>query len=65
MKRAPRFCHKIYAWLMGYFWLPCPLCGEMFGGHESGGYLRTLHNRGVLVCYKCRERVGKLTQLDG
>lgn len=18
----------------GYFWLPCPLCGQMFGGHE-------------------------------
>lgn len=31
----PRFLHRIYAAVMGYFWLPCPLCGEFFGGHES------------------------------
>mgnify|MGYP001580585561 CR=1 FL=1 len=30
----PRFLHKWYANTMGYFWLPCPRCGEMFGGHE-------------------------------
>lgn len=29
-----RRLHKIWAGLAGYFWLPCPLCGEMFGGHE-------------------------------
>ena len=29
-----RTIHKIYAWLFGYFWLPCPMCGRMFGGHE-------------------------------
>ena len=29
-----RFLHRIYARSFGYFWLPCPLCGEMFGGHE-------------------------------
>lgn len=29
-----RFLHRIYARVFGYFWLPCPLCGEMFGGHE-------------------------------
>lgn len=25
---------KRYARAHGYFWLPCPLCGEEFGGHE-------------------------------
>ena len=25
-----------YARRHGYFWLPCPLCGEEFGGHERG-----------------------------
>ena len=20
----------------GFFWLPCPMCGKMFGGHEKG-----------------------------
>lgn len=28
--------NKFYAWLFGYFWLPCPLCGKYFGGHECG-----------------------------
>jgi hypothetical protein len=29
-----RWAHRLYAWLAGYFWLPCPLCGAHFGGHE-------------------------------
>lgn len=31
---APRFVHQAYAWLSNYFWIPCPVCGEPFGGHE-------------------------------
>jgi hypothetical protein len=27
-------CLKAY--IGGYFWLPCPMCGKMFGGHENG-----------------------------
>jgi hypothetical protein len=30
-----RILHRLYARLMGYFWLPCPACGKMFGGHEA------------------------------
>lgn len=30
----PRWCHKLFAHALGFFWLPCPACGEMFGGHE-------------------------------
>lgn len=30
----PRVLHRVYAYLNGYFRLPCPLCGEYFGGHE-------------------------------
>lgn len=30
----PRWLNRIYARLLGYFWLPCPLCVEPFGGHE-------------------------------
>lgn len=33
---APRFVHQTYAWLAGYFWIPCPVCREPFGGHEWG-----------------------------
>lgn len=34
--RRFRFPNRVWAWLCGYFWLPCPECGEMFGGHEIG-----------------------------
>lgn len=30
----PRWLHKLYAKMFGYFWLPCPVCGKPFGGHE-------------------------------
>lgn len=30
-----RFVHFVYAMLFGYFWLPCPKCGRMFGGHQA------------------------------
>ena len=33
-----RFLRKLYANVFGYFWLPCPICGEMFGGFESSNY---------------------------
>lgn len=29
-----RIFNKWYAKIMGYFWLPCPLCGKDSGGHE-------------------------------
>lgn len=32
----PREPHEQYAKRQGYFWLPCPLCGKDFGGHEIG-----------------------------
>lgn len=30
----PREPHERHARDRGYFWLPCPLCGREFGGHE-------------------------------
>lgn len=30
----PRFLHRLYAHLFRYFWLPCPMCMEPFGGHQ-------------------------------
>ena len=29
----PIWIHYWYARIFGYFWLPCPICGKMFGGH--------------------------------
>ena len=30
-----RIKQEIYADRHGFFWLPCPRCGRMFGGHEE------------------------------
>lgn len=30
----PRWVHRIYAALSGYFWLTCEDCGKGFGGHQ-------------------------------
>ena len=32
-----RGLHRAYAYLRGYFWLPCILCGREYGGHEWNG----------------------------
>jgi hypothetical protein len=29
-----RTINRWYANVGGYFWTDCPLCGQMFGGHE-------------------------------
>lgn len=34
LSALPRWMHRAYAAMCGYFWLPCPLCGREFGGHE-------------------------------
>jgi len=34
-EKVDRWVHEKYAKTMGYFWLPCPRCGRMFGGHEE------------------------------
>jgi len=31
-----RTINKVIANNVGYFWLPCPVCGNDFGGHEWG-----------------------------
>lgn len=51
----PRFLHQLYAWLFGYFWLPCPRCGRMFGGHEwqfNGDHVM-VDGRAMGTCGKC------------
>lgn len=34
ISRLPRWSHRMWAFLFGYFWLPCHLCGTYSGGHE-------------------------------
>lgn len=52
--RLPRWMHHAYAFLAGYFWIPCPGCGRAFGGHETGEY--TMHTADPCVQrILCRE----------
>lgn len=54
----PRLLHKAYAMLNGYFWLPCPRCGRMFGGHETSPFSDTelVDGRSMIVCPKCSQQ---------
>ena len=48
-----RWRNQIYALAFGFFWLPCPICGEYYGGHEStDGMLMDSWDGGQGVCYK-------------
>jgi hypothetical protein len=58
----PRFLAKFLAWLLGYFWAPCPNCGEPFAGFESG-----MEGIGGWVCCpknQCQE-AGRLDRQSG
>lgn len=56
----PRWPHRLYANLMGYFWHPCPLCGQPFGGQESTaaaiGATGRPPDEGFVVCPRCFNR---------
>ena len=52
-----RWLNRIYAHINSYFWLPCPICNEKFGGHEwLPGHSILKETEGRVVCYKeeCR-----------
>lgn len=60
--RPLRWLHRWYAAVGGFFWLPCPLCGVHFGGHEwrpVGGRLASVpdpcgpSNMSVGICPRC------------
>lgn len=65
-----RTLNKLYANFLGYFWLPCPLCGQMFGGHEvsfkygaSNHFIMIDWNRGEAACPDCA-RTGKVREYN-
>jgi ribosome-binding protein aMBF1 (putative translation factor) len=61
--RRPRWLQHFIAWLLGYFWLPCPICGRMFGGQEVVGRRFLVKEDGGewCVCGDC-EQNGRLEQ---
>lgn len=56
---TPRLFHRIYAFVFGYFWLPCPICGNYFGGHECGGTLMQNFHSGKAVCRNCTKEADR------
>ena len=54
LHKLSRWYNRIYAFLGGRFWKPCPICGEMFGGHECAptGLMRGWY-QGCGVCQGC------------
>ena len=68
--RIERLRAMLFAKRHGYFWLPCPLCGEHFGGHEwtthsdkpSSIPVPGQPGLGQGICPECTERgLGKWT----
>jgi hypothetical protein len=69
-RKRPRWLQALIAHLGGYFWLPCPICGENFGGHEWGDEsLYIGGGSGWGVCANCgdeaRERSDKVHKSEG
>lgn len=54
MIRAPEWWRRWRARVRGYFWLPCPICGQMFAGYEKGGgNLWETPYFGSMTCPRC------------
>lgn len=49
--------NRLWNWLKalrgGFFWMPCPICGKNFGGHEWAATLKSSAFRGQGVCPRC------------
>lgn len=63
-----RLLEKAKAHAGGYFWLPCDICGEPFGGHEKpNGWLLRSPGRSTMTCPDCpgywMEQDGRYVQL--
>ena len=65
----PRWMQRVYAATNGYFWLPCPICKQNFGGHEwrldEKHVLYTSAYHGIGVCPQCGDKAHKLNREHG
>ena len=59
LRKKPKWLECIKAYLGGYFWLPCCICGEKYGGHEKGGSLYLGNGEGQGVCINCADEAEK------
>jgi C4-type Zn-finger protein len=63
-----RYLHRLYAHLFGYFWLPCPVCGKEFGGHEHVWTVPLILDDGRASCVcsvECGHKAQKLNEASG
>jgi len=51
--KIPRWVHRVWARVFGYFWMPCSECGEMYGGHEWKVGAAVHEETGLGVCPRC------------
>jgi len=51
--RAPRWWRWLRAFIGGYFWWPCPRCGEPFAGYEVTGATIERGGKSWAVCPPC------------
>ena len=56
---CPRFINWVWSTWGGYFWLPCPICGQNFGGHEEPSGTIWSGSSGKEVCRNCIEEAKK------
>ncbi len=57
--------HQFYAFILGYYWLPCILCGRYRGGHEPSGTLFRYEDTpgtGHNVCINCTDKAEELSK---
>lgn len=54
-REAARWRHRLFAEFFGYFWMPCPVCQQMTGGHEwTGACVSTGESgQGIGICPQC------------
>lgn len=64
LSKYPRFINWIWATWGGLFWLPCPICGKNFGGHEPSGTLMHSYNHGEGVCSSCDGEAGRQNEIN-
>lgn len=64
LRRWPRWLNRVWAFVGAYFWIACPLCGGMFGGHEWGKWgehavcIRQPQGNDKGVCWRCVNKEG-------
>jgi hypothetical protein len=61
-----RWFNHIRAIMGNYFWLPCPICHRMFGGHERDiGDLMDGPGSGRIVCPNCANVAEERNKANG